>query len=315
MASPDDIHFREEVFCASDEVEEYLAVVNSKLMTYGDPYGLPVEEMLKDEKLKPILSRVVNSMYGLLRKYEMERALHQQRVSEVERCGVEIDELQDKLERVQIQLEEAQSEAAHTHRVSDSLRKEITQTRQEAKSQKDQMQKTIASLTSRETQFKHESVRKEKQIEALKEKLKTIQITKNRPERQSMILLSSLWDTQPTQTPSQSNSVPPNPPKDDEAKKSIPTQAKPKSQNENFSFSNQKPPSHDLSARKMEVRIAFFLYFYPVFTSHSQIEDSYLMDESKIEDPLPPPSPIHALPRPIHNQEERFQKFASFQRK
>jgi DNA repair exonuclease SbcCD ATPase subunit len=229
----------EEEFCTHDNVEEYLAVVNSKLMVYGDPHGLPVEGLLQDERMKPLLSKVVNSVYGLLRKYELEKALHQQKAEQVERCSVEIDELQEKLERVQSQLEEAQSEVAYTHRCTESLRKEIALARQDAKTQKDQMQKTISSLTSRETQFKHEAVRKEKQIEALKEKLKAVQITKNRPERQSMVLLSSLWSTESHCPP------PPPPPHEAAANPSIAPESgakktsNSKSQTENTS-SNQK---------------------------------------------------------------------------
>lgn len=240
----------EEEFCTCDNVEEYLAVINSKLMVYGDPHGLPVEDLLKDEKLKPVLSRMVNSMYGLLRKYELERALHQQKVEEVERCGIEMDDLQEKLERVQSQLEDAQSEVAYTQRCNESLRKEMAVAKQEAKAQRDQMQKTIASLTSRETQYKHESVRKEKQVEALKEKLKMVQITKNRQERQNMVLLSSLWTSPPQHTqnpPKQSHDAPPNA-SECPAKKTGDS----KTHSENVPLSNMKAiPQH--IAKKVEV--------------------------------------------------------------
>ena len=178
--------------------------VNAKLNLYGNRGGLPILSLLEDDDPSSSSSSspsneetgiaVINIVYDLLHKLDLERSKHQRTSDENERHLEEISELHERLEGVEGELEEARNNSAHANRVCETVRRELTGFKRDTKAEKEQLNRQITMLTSRETQFKHEANRKERQIETLKERVRANQVGKNRNEKQSMMLLSSLME-------------------------------------------------------------------------------------------------------------------------
>eukprot|EP00009_Paramoeba_aestuarina_P016691 CAMPEP_0201536738 /NCGR_PEP_ID=MMETSP0161_2-20130828/62813_1 /ASSEMBLY_ACC=CAM_ASM_000251 /TAXON_ID=180227 /ORGANISM="Neoparamoeba aestuarina, Strain SoJaBio B1-5/56/2" /LENGTH=248 /DNA_ID=CAMNT_0047942645 /DNA_START=90 /DNA_END=833 /DNA_ORIENTATION=- len=187
-------------YCSKNNYKEYLDAVNAKLNLYGNRAGLPIHPLV-DSTSPPSSSlleetgiAVINIVYDLLHKLDLERSKHQRTSDENDRHKEEINQLHERLEGVEGELDEARSNSAHSSRVTESVRKELISLKQDSKAQKENLNRQIASLSSRETQFKHEANRKERQIEQLKERVRANQVGKNRNEKQSMVLLSSLME-------------------------------------------------------------------------------------------------------------------------
>ncbi|KAJ8040615.1 Afadin- and alpha-actinin-binding protein B [Holothuria leucospilota] len=176
-------------FCNRDNVAQCIAYINEEMTSLGFPSIYSESQEINHQE---ILIQLTNCCYELIQKHQKDlRALEEQETRQM-KVNSDYNHLHARLKEYKEKLDQTEKDNISLAEQCRQLTNQITSLQSKVKSAKEETKRTESLLKGRDTQFRHDLKKKERELSKLKEKVHQLLTDKNQERRIGMDILNSI---------------------------------------------------------------------------------------------------------------------------
>ncbi|XP_077981248.1 afadin- and alpha-actinin-binding protein A-like [Glandiceps talaboti] len=180
------------VFCTRDSVDECIAFLDQELVVVGFPSLYTTSPSDKGPPDTFDIVRLINCTFELLQRHQKSMRLQEEMEVRQHRNFSDLDHLQTSQTRLKEEIEQSQRDIAALCEKERQLKNKNKSLSNKVKVGKEELRKLEGVLKQRDTHFKHEIKKKEREINKLKERVHQLLTDKTQERRIGMDILNSL---------------------------------------------------------------------------------------------------------------------------